>query len=160
RRMIFVCAHGDLFHEAIPDEWIDEVFGIMARAPQHIFQVLTKRSARMRAWFERRGPVHGSVADHVMWAIEKARPAGGTTRVLTWPLPNVWLGVSCEDQQRADERIPDLLSTPAAIRWISAEPLLARISLKRIRVGDLGWIDALEGWRDCKAFPGREETLD
>lgn len=77
-----------------------------------------------------------------------------------WPLPNVWLGVSCERQQEADERIPFLLQTPAAVRLISAEPLLGPINLKRIKVADHGWQDALEGWRNCKDYPGRENVLD
>lgn len=103
-RKIFVNSMGDLFHENIPDEWIDRVFGIMAMSPQHTFQVLTKRAERMREWAS---------------GVPDAR----------WPLPNVWLGVSAEDQQRADERIPCLRATPAAIRFLSIEPLLGPISL-------------------------------
>jgi protein gp37 len=107
-RMIFVCAHGDLFHENVPDEWIDQVFAVMALAPQHTFQALTKRAARMRAY------------------VNAAR-GRNAFKTRNWPLPNVWLGVSAEDQRRADERIPDLLATPAAVRFVSAEPLLGPI---------------------------------
>lgn len=126
-RMIFVCAHGDLFHESVPDEWIDRVFSVMALCPQHTFQVLTKRSARMREWFASDGRT-GDRAQAVAGQIE----ALGGMGYPTWPLPNVWLGVSVEDQQRADERIPDLLSTPAALRWLSCEPLLGRLQLDKI----------------------------
>ena len=149
-RPIFVCAHGDLFHESVPDAWIDRIFAVMALCPQHTFQVLTKRSARMREYLARRGaspslPSHEIMAE--MDGISRAKWPD-----LQWPLPNVWLGVSVEDQQRADERIPDLLATPAAVRWISAEPLLGPVDLNRIREefdGGLGvkWESALDGKR-------------
>lgn len=119
-RRIFVCAHGDLFAEGVPDEWIDRVFAVMALAPQHTFQVLTKRAARMR--------------DYCV-----ARSAAITTRHylgFRLPLNNVWLGVSVEDQARADERIPLLLDTPAAKRFISAEPLLGPLDLTTIDLPD------------------------
>ncbi|MGM5087571.1 phage Gp37/Gp68 family protein [Rhizobium leguminosarum bv. viciae] len=127
-RMIFVCAHGDLFAEGVPDEWIDKVFAVMALAPQHIFQVLTKRPERMREYLTggRRGG-HLLVAAQLQFKFPIPSPA-------PWPhmpLPNVWLGVSVEDQKRADERIPILLDTPAAIRWISAEPLLGPLDLDK-----------------------------
>lgn len=132
-RMIFVCAHGDLFHESVPDAWIDRVFSVMALAPQHTFQVLTKRSARMQKIVSRLtglaqaaqlgGTVIADEFPHIAGAI--AHPSGARS----WPLPNVWLGVSVEDQKRADERIPDLLATPAAVRWISAEPLLGPVDI-------------------------------
>lgn len=107
-RRVFVNSMSDLFHEYVPDEFIDRVFAVMACAPQHQFLVLTKRPNRMRDWCQRiaRGP-----------ALE------------TWPLPNVWLGVSAEDQLAADRRIPILLDTPAAVRFVSAEPLLEPVVL-------------------------------
>lgn len=101
-RRIFVCAHGDLFHEHVPWTWIDRVFSVMLAAPQHQFLVLTKRAERMRMF------------------------CSGRITLL-----NVWLGVSVEDQRTADVRIPVLLATPAARRWISAEPLLEAIDLNR-----------------------------
>lgn len=137
-RMIFVCAHGDLFHESVPDEWIDRVFAIMALAPHHTFQVLTKRSARMREYFREstgwRARVAGLLNDlkpsplwngnvYQGWQNLHGRPDG---------LPNVWLGASVEDQTRADERVPDLLATPAAVRWLSCEPLLGPVDLTDI----------------------------
>lgn len=105
-RRVFVCAHGDLFYEAVPDAWIDRVFEVMAQSRNHVFQVLTKRADRMR--------------DYVL-----ARLGGE-------PLPNIWLGVSVEDQARANERIPALVQTPAAVRWLSAEPLLGPVDLNRV----------------------------
>ncbi len=136
-RMIFVCAHGDLFAEGVPDEWIDQIFAVMALAPQHTFQVLTKRPERMREYF-RDQQARSEAIDRQMNAIA---PEHWCKRELEdyapdgLPLPNVWLGTSVEDQKRADERIPILLDTPAAIRWISAEPLLGPVDLK-------GWCHA------------------
>ena len=130
-RMIFVCAHGDLFAEGVPDEWIDQVFAVMALAPQHTFQVLTKRPERMREYFTD-VQTRSEAIDRQMNAIA---PEHWCKRELEdyapdgLPLPNVWLGTSVEDQKRADELIPILLDTPAAIRWISAEPLLGPINL-------------------------------
>lgn len=146
-QMIFVCAHGDLFHEDVPDEWIDQVFAVMALAPHHTFQVLTKRSARMRNYMsrphgfrDRRGSEDTSIE---RWCWEHLRAHRNLQEELIkwpWPLPNVWLGVSAEDQNRADERIPDLLATPAAIRFLSAEPLLGPIDLTvTINGGPLKW---------------------
>jgi protein gp37 len=132
-RKIFVSAHGDLFHEAVPDEWIDKVFAVMALSPQHTFQVLTKRAERMRDYVISRNEFRHR--ENIRWIgnvqIEKRNHYGGAIR---WPLPNVWLGVSVEDQARADERIPFLLDTPAAKRFISAEPLLARIDLRQLLI--------------------------
>lgn len=120
-RRIFVCAHGDLFHDGVSDAWLDQIFAVMAQCPQHVFQVLTKRPARMRAYMkslpERRAMLDCDAG--LDWA--------------PWPLPNVWLGVSVEDQARADARIPDLLATPAAVRWISAEPLLGPVDLTNLQ---------------------------
>jgi protein gp37 len=139
-RMIFVCAHGDLFHESVPDEWIDKVFAVMALAPQHTFQVLTKRAERMRAYLaaSRASPValealQITLIEHCRDAKSKVGKGcvitGDIPHLKLWPLPNVWLGVSAEDQKRADERIPYLLTTPAAIRFVSAEPLLGEMNL-------------------------------
>ena len=130
-RRIFVCAHGDLFHEQVPDEWIDRVFAVMALAPQHIFQVLTKRAQRMRNYFwqdpvGRRGQIRFRV-DVMLARSDRLEERLSFLRV--WPLPNVWLGVSVEDQPRADERIPQLLATPAAVRFVSAESLLGPMDL-------------------------------
>jgi protein gp37 len=127
-RKIFVCAHSDLFHEAVPDEWIDKVFAVMALAPQHTFQVLTKRPERMRSYLTNGGALPWLRA-RISDAAFKVNGVGSAWRAkdAPWPLENVHLGVSAEDQPRADERIPLLLATPAAVRWVSAEPLLGPI---------------------------------
>jgi protein gp37 len=124
-RRIFVNSMSDLFHEDVPDEFIDDIFAVMALSPRHTFQVLTKRPERMREYLgdRRREAVYRrwqiwdcSIRNHLY---EKS--------FLAWPLPNVWLGTSVEDQETADERIPLLLQTPAAIRFVSYEPALAPV---------------------------------
>lgn len=130
-RRIFVCAHGDLFAENVPDDWIDMVFAVMAEAWWHTFQVLTKRSARARAYLS--AP---DLVDRIGVIQERAHGDNcAYTNVgldAPWPLANLWLGVSAEDQKRADARIPDLMQTPAAIRFVSAEPLIGPIDFRRI----------------------------
>lgn len=128
----FVNSMGDLFHENIPDAWIDRVFAIMALCPQHTFQVLTKRAERMRDYVSRFGWVED--ISGVKFVTRDGRKPGAHEGVMFgeisgWPLPNVWLGVSAEDQTRADERIPPLLATPAALRFLSAEPLLGPVDI-------------------------------
>lgn len=125
-RKIFVADMSDLFYEGVSDVEIDEVFAIMARCPQHTFQVLTKRADRMRQYFERWPD--GMGRGH--WIAHKMN--NGPT--VSLPLRNVWLGVSVENQKTADERIPHLLETPAAVRFLSVEPMLESIGL-----GPLGW---------------------
>lgn len=131
-RRIFVCSMTDLFMDEHSDEMIDRVFAVMALAPEHTFQVLTKRAKRMRhyfATFDRNNLVGARIGkiydaghgEHPGWMFAGGQP---------WaPLHNVWLGVSAENQERADERIPELLATPAAVRFVSAEPLLGPIDL-------------------------------
>jgi len=145
-RRIFVNSMGDLFHEDVPDEWIDQTFAVMAVTPHHTHQVLTKRANRMRRYLadpttKRR--VYDLACKLVIerqievvliapGIDERHAPAGPRVYLDRWPLPNVWLGVSAERQQEADERIPELLATPAAIRFVSAEPLLGPIDFERI----------------------------
>jgi protein gp37 len=136
-RLIFVCAHSDLFHEAVPDEWIDRIFAVMALAPQHTFQILTKRPERMREYITKdwtyegvynemgRLGDSGSAERH---PYRKAFPNG-----MPWPLPNVWLGVTVENQAEANKRIPLLLDTPATVKWVSIEPMLGPLDLTAIK---------------------------
>lgn len=133
-RRVFVNSMSDLFHEAVPFEFVDQVFAVMALCPQHTFQVLTKRPERMAEYLTRPDPngVFESAAQAGMR--QHVADLGGarwTERYPseTWPLPNVWLGTSVEDQARADERIPHLLRCPAAVRFLSCEPLLASLDL-------------------------------
>ncbi len=143
-RDIFVNSMGDLFHERLFDdndgEPIAVTFGVMLLAAQHTYQVLTKRSDLMRRFFKE-------------WSVERcldatARYVGPDGRAIpggrtwnrparkdwyetdAWPAPWIWLGVSVENQEAADERIPELLDTPAAVRFLSCEPLLGPIDAK------------------------------
>lgn len=128
-RLIFVNSMSDLFHEDVPDEFIDKVFAVMALSKQHTFQVLTKRSERMLAYMTRLGKSAKLLDD-------AARTLGYTFEfqgkyLVSWPIPNVWMGVSVENQTTANERIPLLLQAPAAVRFVSAEPLLEPVSLQQ-----------------------------
>lgn len=118
-RRVFVNSMSDMFHPLVPDTFLNECFAVMALAKRHTFQILTKRPDRMKAFMT------GAFYQNA-WDIPHP------------PLPNVWLGVSVEDQRRADERIPLLLETPAAVRFVSAEPLLGPVDL-------YGWINAVIG---------------
>lgn len=123
-RMVFVNSMSDLFHPDVPTDYIDQVFAVMALARQHSFQVLTKRAGRMRQYLD--APQRRT---NVMAAANEIAPCSE----IRWPLPNVWLGVSAEDQLRADERMTDLLMTPAAVRFVSVEPMLGAIDLTALR---------------------------
>jgi protein gp37 len=127
-RRVFVNSMSDLFHADVPNQFIAEVFAVMLLADRHTFQLLTKRPARMRSL----------CSSQDFWALVGQAAAARDVRRLVdvmhdpwWPLPNVWLGVSAEDQHWADIRIPQLLDTPAVVRFVSAEPLLGPISLHR-----------------------------
>jgi protein gp37 len=140
-RRVFVNSLSDLFHDDVPDEFIAKVFAVMALAKQHTFQLLTKRHGRMRSLLN----------SDAFWALVSEReqdftyPTGGSEWF--WdgqPLPNVWLGVSVENQQWANVRIPVLLDTPAAVRFLSCEPLLGPIDLNRAIEPNF----ARGGWKD------------
>lgn len=128
-RRVFVNSVSDLFHDDVPNDFIAQVFAVMASSAAHVFQVLTKRHGRMRSLLNN-PDFRNAVTDY---GIELLRTKPSREQFWpgeTWALPNVWLGVSAEDQHWADIRIPALLDTPAAIRWVSAEPLLGPISLR------------------------------
>lgn len=136
-RKIFVCSQSDLFHPKVPFEFIAAAFGVMAAAPQHTFQVLTKHPGRALEFFawlqaDREGP-----AIRCLWEAREALGADFSRHAPheppEWPLENVWFGVTTEDQKRADERIPKLLAIPAAVRWVSYEPALELVSFE-------GWL--------------------
>lgn len=213
-RKIFVCAHGDLFAEGVPDAWIDKVWAIMALSPQHTYQVLTKRPDRMRDYLEglRSAPhadermtvavnaallgsgltwgqchstsssittlsrgagarepnmlrklTDGTVQRLVAWSADETwitvgdeyadrvrdRIPGGEFGwgLKQWPLPNVWLGISAEDQKRLDQRINDLRWCRAAVRFVSAEPLLGALDFTRTNNVSTVALDALRGIR-------------
>jgi protein gp37 len=100
-KRIFIPSMGDLFHIDVRSHWLEDIFATITDCPQHIFQILTKRPGKMKIWFE----WYGNAPE------------------------NVWLGVTAENQAAADERIPLLLQTPAAVRFVSCEPLLGRLYL-------------------------------
>lgn len=181
-RKIFVCAHADLFHPNVPDEWINRVFAVMALASQHTFMVLTKRPVRTREYFDHtRGAIVSAAALRMVLASKMEQSPAWNMR---WPLPNVMLGVTAEDQTRADERIPDLLATPAAKRFVSIEPMLGPVDLRRwlatasvtckkcgaafwlhdanpckhARGG--GWTLACPNCGDCKCIPTQDDRGD
>lgn len=130
-RRIFVNSMSDLFHEDVPDEFIHQIFAVMVLAPHHIFQVLTKRPERMLEYLR---SIQDDIKDTHLWVDEAGGITGSPCAAAAaenrnWPLSNIWLGVSIEDQETADERIPLLLQTPAAVRWLSIEPLLGPINI-------------------------------
>jgi protein gp37 len=118
----------DLFHESVTDEFIANAYNIMARSPHHTFLVLTKRAERMSEWHSKVGAWEGFTT-HNGSPVDKAYDGNGIIVGYDhWPLPNVWHGVSAEDQQRADERIPHLLKVPGK-HFLSIEPMLGPIDL-------------------------------
>lgn len=147
-RRIFVNSMSDAFHESVQDAWLDRILAVAALCPQHRFLFLTKRAGRMAEYvshisepgFGARDRIDNFVLNWTMG--DKPRLGAGRLDVSIdgydacerWPLPNVYLGVSVEDQTRADERIPDLLATPAAVRFVSVEPLLGPVDFRQIRI--------------------------
>lgn len=133
--MYFVNSMSDLFHAGVPFDFIDRVFGVMGLCPQHTFQILTKRPERMAEWANRSGRYDCAAAiqnaiDH--WEAEDDYPFGDDHAPLIrqrLPFDNVWLGTSVENQEAADTRIPHLLKCPAAVRFLSVEPMLEHVDL-------------------------------
>ena len=121
-RRIFVNSQSDLFHDDVPEYFIDQVFAAMACCPQHTFQVLTKRAERM---FEYLSDPDRLQKIYAQWSAV----SGTSAEAHGWPLPNVHIGISVEDQKAADARLPFLVNTPAVIRFLSCEPLLGFINL-------------------------------
>ena len=128
--MVFVCSMGDIFHKDVELNWIYEVFLIMERCPQHTFMLLTKRPERMRQLVNR------IVAGH---DIEHRK--------------HIWLGVTAENQQRANERIPILLKIKSAVRFVSVEPMIGPIDLDETCHDDTCWREGLD-WVICGAETG------
>jgi protein gp37 len=180
-KRVFVNSMSDLFHDALPDEAIDRVFAVMALCPQHTFQVLTKRPDRMLVYVS-----NLTFARLRIW-MNRADGLPDIIRRGIKPLPNVWLGVSCENQATADARIPLLLQTPAAIRFVSYEPALGPVDFTRLSF-DLSdvtheliamrvargeavtresyenypkaiWINALTGGNPAAKLPGLDQVI-
>lgn len=169
----FVCSMGDLFHEDVPDEFILEVWRVMEHCQRHTFLVLTKRPKRMKEFIQR---LFSYLEEPDCWELDGSDTWIDLIHKSNTPhyfnpsviLPNVWLGISAENQQRADERIPVLQKIPAAVRLVSLEPLLGPIDLRRTppvpheyyvnvtRTGDGTGIKYTEGidWVICGAETG------
>ena len=137
-KRIFVCSMADLFHANVSDEWIHQVMAVVALSPQHAFQILTKRPERMKEYFSQqslRVKWYEAAKEHLWDAVsEKFEGLINLQQYFIdqpFPLPNVWLGTSTENQQMADKRIPILLQIPAAVRFLSCEPLLEEIDLRQ-----------------------------
>ena len=158
-RQIFVNSMSDLFHDQVPDAFLDQVFMAMALCyepqsfdkarhpvdyrPRHIFQVLTKRPRRLRIYLTALGARASTVSPNPLtpWAAESLRlaerlgwpvPSNAPDRAQQWVrdgFPGLWVGVSVEDQRRADERIPELLRSPGDVHFLSCEPLLGPVDL-------------------------------
>lgn len=150
-RRVFVNSMSDLFHDRVGVGFIAQVFAVMSLADRHTFQLLTKRPGRMRHLLNNDDFV--ALVDGQRRLIDPGCPE------LAWPLPNLWLGVSVEDQRWADIRVPVLLVTPAVVRWVSAEPLLGPIDLtghlerfeykdseRRPRIGGVDFYGPRIGW--------------
>lgn len=132
-RLIFVCSMGDLFHEDVPFEFIDKVLYTMGTTQRHTYQILTKRPERMYRYFN--GIVEGE-SESIQRILKLSGYQSIHRHILNFrkgiPMANLWLGVSTEDQETANERIPWLLKTPAAVRFVSAEPLLSDINFHEL----------------------------
>ena len=142
-KKVFVCSMSDIFHANVKDEWLDKIFAVMALASQHTFQILTKRPERMKEYFalhEGKPEFYASRSEMVFDALRKIKPEAEWNKFI-WPLPNCWLGTSVENQKAADDRIPSLLNTPAAVRFLSCEPLLGLIDIRDYLHG-IDWVIA------------------
>lgn len=154
-RVIFVSSMGDLFHENVPFEWIDKVIAVIALNPQHTFIFLTKRAERMAAYFN--SIEGGRLRSYNILPFQKDEV--GLFCGKRWPLQNLWLGVTAENQEMADLRIPILLQIPAALRFVSIEPMLGPVEILNyhpFRTGDkkYGWenqcsVKSNDGMRQC-----------
>lgn len=149
-RRIFVNSMSDLFHPNLRDQDIAAVFGVMGACQRHTFQILTKHPDRARAWFAWAATLGGGAGYGCAFYATKAGneraaapDAAGIPRTdWPWPLPNVWLGCSVENQEWADRRIPHLLATSAAVRFVSYEPALGPVDFEH-------WIKRIDHCTSC-----------
>jgi protein gp37 len=136
---VLVNSMSDLFHERVTNEWVDRIFAVMALARKHTFMVLTKRAGRMRRY----SAPEAAARDRIEEEVRALTNCDWRFPLEAWPLPNVWLGVSVEDQRAVEERVPELLATPAALRFVSCEPLLGPVDLYT-------WLPMLEIERESR----------
>lgn len=126
---VFAPSMSDLFHPKVPWWFVDKVMAVMALTPQHTYMTLTKRADLMAAYFndlDCKARICEAIEDHPEWKKRTRLPVGN----LRWPLRNLWPGISVENQATAEARIPHLLRTPAAVRWLSIEPLISLVDLE------------------------------
>lgn len=157
-RKVFVCDMSDLFHDGVANEQIAAVFGVMAATPHITYQILTKRPERMArffAWLDDEAKGSGAPPRAVRCGIAAAN-FGADVDYLglpdAWPLPNLWVGTTVEDQKRANERIPHLLRVPARVRFLSCEPLLEQVDLDPPTCPTCGGHDEVIGDDDATGF--------
>lgn len=173
-RKIFPCSMTDIFEDWVSGEWLDRIFAVMALTPQHTYMVLTKRAERMCRYFTTGRTFNILAADgtarvktvarqETIAIIARGMNIDGARASMVefhdWPLPNVWLFVSVEDQDAANERVPWLLDTPAAVRGVSYEPALGPVNFRGTGYGPdwlAGWDteavhahDCYGEWRNC-----------
>lgn len=141
---------GDLFHHDVPDSFIDSVFAIMALRPDHTFLILTKRATRMKqyctgtSWQRLSKSAFDMGHEYLLGNFNVNQALEACEQIFRLPLPNVWLGVTAENQEQADKRIPILLQIPAAVRFVSVEPMLGPVDLRNLKYdGDI--LDAMAG---------------
>jgi protein gp37 len=166
-QMVFVNSMSDLFHDGVPFDVIDAIFAIMVLTPQHTYQVLTKRPARMLEYFSVGKETlvkRWEDATYNMSLCDRNEDMDGPACAVynrcerEWPLSNIWLGVSVENQETANERIPLLLQVPAGVRFLSCEPLLGPVRVDHIDADGAGHkeycqINALTGRHTDMARP-------
>lgn len=143
-RRVFVNSMSDVFHEAVPFEFIDKMFAVMALCPQHTFQILTKRPERMAEYF-----APGNRGD-IIWGnmvrLSKRDLTEADSLAFSQCPTNVWLGTSVEDQTTANERIRWLTKCPSLVRFLSSEPLIGPVDLTRLDHGGIfGEVDVTHG---------------
>jgi protein gp37 len=147
-RKVFVNSMSDLFHESVSDEHLDRIFAVIALTPHHTYQILTKRPERMQEYLR-------SAKNRIRIAAVDLGRATNTDHTdlescqWDWPLPNTWMGVTVENQKAADDRIPLLLQTPAALRFLSVEPLLEAVELTHRQLNGNQYNYLLNSWSPC-----------
>lgn len=152
-RAIFVCSMGDLFHESVPFEWIDDLFAMMASNPQHLFIVLTKRPHIALKWFNHKDTSwknEGMQGDErIRYLCYHNHGVQIEFEAWKWPLPNVWMITTTENQEELNKRAPYLLQVPAAKRGISIEPMLGPMDIQKWLVpGADGTPEEMERYHD------------
>lgn len=143
-RRVFVCSMSDLFHQHVPFEFVDKVFAVMALTPHITYQLLTKRPERMAEYTKQLGRHWQS--DRVSMAVRAISDGYGFTWNAVpggWALPNVMLGTTVENQEQAEKRIPHLQRCPAAVRYLSVEPMLGAVDA-HVHFGNI--LDVGDGW--------------